>query len=103
MKKGKKLPLILVLAGLVSGSVLTVLVYRISVWTRNRRLLPKVDVFAEPLTEKLNELFDTVVVAFDLAIGTVTSILPQPKAKSVKIEKRVKTSPGRYVTVKNQH
>jgi len=99
MRKGKTFSLLL--AGFFSGTILAAIIYRLSAKTKQNRLLRKVDVFAEPLTEKLNELFDSIAVAYDLLIEAVTAILPHTKANSVKIEKRAKTTPGRYVTVKN--
>jgi hypothetical protein len=99
MRKRKMLSLIL--AGLFGGTMLAATIYRISVLKSHKKLLNKVDVFAEPLKERLNELLDTVAVAFDVAIEAVSSILPLPAARTFKSEKRAKTTPGRYVIVKN--
>lgn len=65
-----------------------------------KKLLKKVDVFAEPLSERFNEFIDIITVSFDVAKETVFGTSEQNRAKTVETVVKVKTTPGRYARVK---
>ena len=88
------------LTGLAGGALLTLIITRIKVRNSRKRLLKKVDVFAEPFKERLDEIIDIVVVTFDAATEVIATILPRRNTKPVKREPGVRTTPGRYVSAK---
>lgn len=92
--------LLSVLAVFVTSTLIVALLTRFMVWKSRNRLLRKVDVFAEPLKERVNEFIDIIAVVFDKMKESVSVIFEQKKTKSVKIEGTGKTAPGRYVRVK---
>ena len=76
------------------------LLTRFIVWNSRKRILKKVDVFAEPFKERIDELIDIIVVTFDTVAEGVTTILPRRNAKPVKRVPGERTTPGRYVSAK---
>jgi hypothetical protein len=98
MSIGKRL--LRVFAGLVGGTLIVVLFASIKARNSRKRLLKKVDVFAEPIKEIFNEFIDIVAVTFDDVKETVFGPFEQKRAKSVEADRKVKTSPGRYVRTK---
>lgn len=75
------------LAVLVSGALFFALFSRIKVWNSRKRSLKKVDVFAEPLEEKFNEIIDTIIVKFDEVKETIIGFFEQKKVKSIEIKR----------------
>lgn len=65
-----------------------------------KKLLKKVDVFAEPLSESFNEFIDIISVSFDVAKEAVFGTSEQNRAKTVETVVKVKTTPGRYARAK---
>jgi len=65
-----------------------------------KKLLKKVDAFAEPLSEIFNEFIDIIAVSFDLAKEAVFGTFEQNGPKTVETAVKVKTTPGRYARVK---
>jgi hypothetical protein len=88
------------LSGLAGGALLTLIITRIKVRNSRKRLLKKVDVFAEPFKERLDEFIDIIVVTFDAINKVITTIFPRRNNKPVKREPGVRTTPGRYVIPK---
>ena len=87
-------------AGLVSGTLFIVMMARIKARNSRRKLLKTVDVFAEPLGERINEFFDIIAVAFDLVKRSVRGITGYRKTKPAQIGRGIRTAPGRYVRAK---
>jgi hypothetical protein len=98
MKSGKIL--FFTLAGFVNGALLTLLMCHITLRKSQKRLLKEVDVFAEPLKERLNEFIDIIAVTFDEMKETVLGPVVHTKSKSTGTGERIKTTPGRYVKAK---
>jgi len=80
------------LTGLAGGALLTLIITRIKVRNSRKRLLKKVDVFAEPFKERLDEIIDIVVVTFDAVTEVIATILPRRNTKPVKREPGVRTT-----------
>jgi hypothetical protein len=87
-------------AGLVSGTLIILMIARIEARNSRKRLLKTVDVFAEPLGERINEFFDIIAVTFDLVKEAVTGLTGYRKTKSDQGAIGLKTTPGRYVRAK---
>jgi hypothetical protein len=83
-----------ILAGLVSGALLIVLFARIKVLISRKRLLKKVDVFAEPLQERLNEFIDIITVTLDKGKDVVSGLFEQKKTGIVDRDRNIKTIPN---------
>ena len=79
--------LLVFLAVLVSGALFFALFARIKVWNSRKRSLRKVDVFAEPLEEKFNEIVDSITVKFDEVKEAVTGFFEQKKVRSIEINR----------------
>jgi hypothetical protein len=92
MSSGKRLSG--VLAGLISGTLLAVLFARIKVWNSRKRILKKVDVFAEPFEEGFNEIIDIITVKFDEAKEAVIGLFEQKKIRTVDRERKIRTTPN---------
>ena len=90
------------LAGLLGSTLLLALFNRLTIRNSRKKILKKVDVFAEPFKETINEFIDILAVAFDSIIEIIAIILPHKKTRQVKREAGVRTTPGRYVSVKVQ-
>jgi len=84
----------------IGSTLFVVLLTRFRVWNSRKRILKKVDVFAEPFKETLNEFIDIIVVTFDLLLEVVATILPRRNTKPVKRVPGERTTPGRYVSAK---
>jgi len=84
----------------IGGTLIVALLTRFIVWNSRKRILKKVDVFAEPFKERIDELIDIIVVTFDTVAEGVTTILPRRNAKPVKRVPGERTTPGRYVSAK---
>ena len=98
MKSEKRL--LVVLNGLFHGKLSALMIAQDKVRNSQKRLLKKVDVFAEPLSERFNEFIDIIAVSFDEVKEAVFGSNEQNKAKTVETGIRVKTTPGRYIRVK---
>jgi len=83
--------LLVFLAVLVSGALFFALFARIKVWNSRKRSLRKVDVFAEPLEEKFNEIVDNITVKFDEVKEAVTGFFEQKKIRSIEINRNKKS------------
>jgi hypothetical protein len=92
--------LLVVLTGLVTGKKSMLLIAQNKVRKNQKKLLKKVDVFAEPLSEIINEFIDIIAVSFNEAKEAVFGSNEQNKAKTVETGIKVKTAPGRYARVK---
>ena len=79
------------LAGLVSGAVFILLFARIKAWNSRKRLLKKIDAFAEPFEESFNEIIDSITVKYDEAKQALSRIIEQKKAKSIEIDRNIET------------
>jgi hypothetical protein len=88
-------------AGLVSGTLIILMIARIKARNSRRKLMKTVDVFTEPVAERINEFFDIIAVTFDIVKVAVAGLLGFRKAKSEPAIKGSKTAPGRYVRAKN--
>jgi hypothetical protein len=66
-----------------------------------KKLLKKVDVFAEPLSEIFNEFIDIIAISFDKVKEAVFGSNEQNRGKTVETGMKVKTTPGRYARVKD--
>jgi hypothetical protein len=88
------------LTGLVTDKRSAFMIAHNKVRKSQKKLLKKVDVFAEPLSEKFNEFIDIITVYFDVAKEMVLGTSEQNKAKTVETVVKVKTTPGRYARVK---
>jgi hypothetical protein len=91
--------LLVVLTGLVRGK-LSAFVIAQKVRKTQKKLLKKVDVFAEPLSEIFNEFIDIIAVSLDKVKEVVFGSNEQNKAKTVETGMKVRTAPGRYARVK---
>jgi hypothetical protein len=98
MKSLKKI--LLALTELVSGALLAIIITRFKARNSRKRLLKKVDVFAEPFMEKLDEVMDIIIVTFDDVMEVVAAILPHRKPKPALRKTGERTTPGRYVIPK---
>jgi hypothetical protein len=83
--------LLVFLAVLVSGALFFALLTRIKVWNSRKRSLRKVDVFAEPLEEKFNEIVDSITVKFYEVKEAVTGFFEQKKIRSIEINRNKKS------------
>jgi hypothetical protein len=92
MSSGKRLSWVLTV--LISGTLLAVLFARIKVWNSRRRILKKVDVFAEPFEEGFNEIIDIITVKFDEVKEAVIGLFEQKKIKTVDRERKIRTTPN---------
>ena len=88
MRSGKRLSGIL--AGIVSGALFVLLFTRIKAWKSRKRLLKKIDAFAEPFEERFNQLIDSITVKFDDLKEAVPSFFEKKKVTSVEIDKTMK-------------
>jgi hypothetical protein len=66
-----------------------------------KKLLKKVDVFAEPFSEIFNEFIDIIAISFDKVKEAVFGSNEQNRGKTVETGMKVKTTPGRYARVKD--
>jgi hypothetical protein len=98
MRSEKKI--LKVLTGLVSGKLSSFKIAQNKVRITQSKLLKKVDVFAEPLSERFNEFIDIIAVSFDEIKEAVFGSNEQNKTKTVETGMKVKTTPGRYARVK---
>jgi len=98
MKSDKRL--LVVLTSLVSGKLSAFKIAQNKVRKTPKKLLKKVDVFAEPLSEIIDEFIDIIAVSFDEVKEAVFGSNEQNKAKTVETGMKVKTTPGRYARVK---
>ena len=98
MKSDKRL--LVVLTSLVSGKLSAFKIAQNKVRKTPKNLLKKVDVFAEPLSEIIDEFIDIIAVSFDEVKEAVFGSNEQNKAKTVETGMKVKTTPGRYARVK---
>jgi len=89
-----------ILTGLVNDKRSAILIAHNKVRKSQKKLLKKVDVFAEPLSERFNEFIDIIAVFFDVVKDAVFSSSEQNRAKTVETVVKVKTTPGRYARVK---
>ena len=92
--------LLVVLTGLVSGKKSMLMIAQNKVRKNQKKLLKKVDVFAEPLSEIFNEFIDIITVSFDEVKEAVFGSNEQNRAKTVETGMKVRTTPGRYARVK---
>lgn len=92
MRTGKRL--LNVFAGIVSGALLVVLFTRIKDWNYRKRLLQNVDVFAEPVGERFNEIIDNITVKYDKVREAVSGFFEQKRIKSVVTDRNMKTTSG---------
>lgn len=88
MRSGKRLSGIL--AGIVSGALFVLLFTRIKAWKSRKRLLKKIDAFAEPFEERFNQLIDSITVKFDDLKEAVSGFFEKKKVTSVEIERTMK-------------
>jgi hypothetical protein len=88
MRSGKRLSGIL--AAFVSGALFVLLFTRIKAWKSRKRLLKKIDAFAEPFEERFNQLIDSITVKFDDLKEAVPSFFEKKKVTSVEIDKTMK-------------
>jgi len=88
------------LTGLVSDKRSAFMIAQNKIRKSQNKLLKKVDVFAEPLSERFNEFIDIIAVSFDLAKEAVFGTIEQNGPKTVETAVKVKTTPGRYARVK---
>ena len=88
MRSGKRLSGIL--AGFVSGALFVLLFMRIKAWKSRKRLLKKIDAFAEPFEERFDELIDSITVKFDDLKEAVSGFFEKKKVKSVEIDRTMK-------------
>jgi len=88
------------LTGLVSDKRSSFMIAQNKIRKSQNKLLKKVDVFAEPLSEIFNEFIDIIAVSFDVAKEAVFGTSEQNRAKTVETVVKVKTTPGRYARVK---
>jgi hypothetical protein len=88
------------LTGLFNDKRSTIVIAKDNVRRSRKKLLKKVDVFAEPFSEIFNEFIDIIAVAFDQAKEAVFGTIEQNRAKTVETIVKVKTTPGRYARVK---
>jgi hypothetical protein len=86
--------LLSVFAGIVSGALLTVLITRIKDWNYRKRLLKNVDVFAEPLEERFNEIIDSITVKYDEVKDAFSGFFEQKRTKSVVTDRNMKATSG---------
>ena len=71
-----------------------VLFTRIKDWNYRKRLLKNVDVFAEPVEERVNEFIDSVTVKFDEVKEAVSGYFEQKRTKTVESDRNIKTTSG---------
>lgn len=83
-----------VLAGFVGGTLLVALFALKKVLNSRRRLLKRVDVFAEPVEERFNEFIDSITVKFDEVKEAVSGYFEQKGPKTVESDRNIKTTPG---------
>ena len=88
------------LSGLLTDKRSAFMIAQNKVRKSQKKLLKKVDVFAEPLSERFNEFIDIITVSFDVAKEAVFGTSEQNRAKTVETVVKVKTTPGRYARVK---
>ncbi len=86
--------LLSVFAGIVGGALLVVLFTRIKDWNYRKRLLQNVDVFAEPIEERFNEIIDGITVKYDKVKEAVAGFFEQKRTKSVVTDRNMKTTSG---------
>jgi len=98
MVSGKRL--YLMLTGLLTDKRSAFMIAQNKVRKSQKKLLKKVDVFAEPLSERFNEFIDIITVSFDVVKEAVFGTSEQNMAKTVETVVKVKTTPGRYARVK---
>ena len=98
MESGKRFDVML--TGLLTDKRSAFMIAKNKVRKSQKKLLKKVDVFAEPLSERFNEFIDIITVSFDVAKEVVFGTSEQNRAKTVETVVKVKTSPGRYARVK---
>jgi len=95
-----KKKLLIVLPGLVRCKLSPLMIAQNKVRKTPKKLLKKVDVFAEPISEIFNGFIDIIAVAFDEVKEAVFGSNEQNRAKRVETGMKVKTTPGRYARVK---
>lgn len=83
-----------VLAGFVSGALLVVVFALNKVLNSRRRIIKRVDAFAEPVEERVNEFIDSVTVKFDEVKEVVSGYFEQKRTKTVESDRNIKTTPG---------
>ena len=83
-----------VLAGFVGGALLVVVFALNKVLNSRRRILKRVDAFAEPVEERVNEFIDSVIVKFDEVKEAVSGYFEQKRTKTVESDRNIKTTPG---------
>jgi len=83
-----------VLAGFVGGALLVVVFTLNKVLNSRRRILKRVDAFAEPVEERVNEFIDSVTVKFDEVKEAVSGYFEQKRTKTVESDRNIKTTPG---------
>ena len=98
MVSGKRL--YLMLTGLLTDKRSAFMIAQNKVRKSQKKLLKKVDVSAEPLSERFNEFIDIITVSFDVVKEAVFGTSEQNMAKTVETVVKVKTTPGRYARVK---
>ena len=98
MESGKRFDVML--TGLLTDKRSAFMIAKNKVRKSQKKLLKKVDVFAEPFSEIFNEFIDIIAVAFDLAKEAIFGNIEQNEPKTVETVAKVKTTPGRYARVK---
>ena len=83
-----------VLAGFVSGALLVEVFALNKVLNSRRRIIKRVDAFAEPVEERVNEFIDSVTVKFDEVKEVVSGYFEQKRTKTVESDRNIKTTPG---------
>jgi hypothetical protein len=79
-----------ILAAFVSGALFVLLFTRIKAWKSRKRLLKKIDAFAEPFEERFDELIDSIIVKFDELKEAVSDFFERKKVKSVEIDRTIR-------------
>jgi hypothetical protein len=92
--------ILVVPTGLVRSKQSPLMIAQNKVMKTQKKLLKKADVFAEPLSEIINEFIDIIAVSFDEVKEAVFGPNEQNKAKTVETGMKVRTTPGRYARVK---
>jgi hypothetical protein len=87
-------------AGVLNAALLALLVCHITLKRSHKKLLKEVDVYAEPLKERINEFIDIITVSFDKLKETVLGPVEKSRIKPDRTGESVKTTPGRYVKAK---
>jgi gas vesicle protein len=79
-----------ILAGIVSGALFVLLFTRIKAWKSRKRLLKKIDAFAEPFEERFNQLIDSITVKFDDLKEALSGFFEKKKVTSVEIDRTIR-------------